>query len=217
MSVMERLQYHDDTRDDRGDNQGNDRRQDMAEVVLFHSVLGQTRGFQAFADDLRAAGHTVHTPDVLDGQTFDDVEAGVANIDAIGFDTARERAVQAAADLPAEVVYAGFSFGAMPAEELAITRRGAVGALLFDSCAPPSYWGGWPAGVPVQVHGMEADPWFAGEDLAAARDLAKQVEGAELFLYPGDAHLFTDRSMPWHDGTASELLLKRVLAFLGRL
>lgn len=213
MSVTERLLYHDDA----WDQARHRRRQDMAEVVLFPSVLGQTPGFRAFADELRAAGHTVHTPDVLGGQTFDSIEAGVANLQAIGFDTARARAVQAAADLPAEVVYAGFSFGVMPAEELVITRPGAVGALFFDSCAPPSYFGSWPPGVPVQVHGMEADPWFAEEgDLDAARELVEQV-GAELFLYPGDAHLFTDSSMPWHDAGATTVLMSRVLRFLARV
>jgi dienelactone hydrolase len=50
----------------------------MAEVLLFHAALGQTPGFHAFADELRAAGHTVHTPDLFDGRTFATIEEGMA-------------------------------------------------------------------------------------------------------------------------------------------
>lgn len=186
----------------------------MAEVVLFHSVLGQTPGFSAFAAELRAAGHTVHTPDVFDGRVFDSVEAGMAHLESIGFDAARARAVQAAAELPRAVVYVGLSFGVMPAEELAITRPGALGAVFLEACAPASYFGPWPDGLALQVHGMEGDPFFAGEgDLDAARELVEEV-GGELFLYPGRAHLFSDRSSPGYDAAAAELLTKRVLDFL---
>ena len=40
----------------------------MAEVVLFHHLQGLTEGVRAFAGELRAGGHTVHTPDLFDGQ-----------------------------------------------------------------------------------------------------------------------------------------------------
>ena len=40
------------------------------------------------------------------------------------------------------------------------------------------------------------------------------TEDAELFLYPGDAHLFADSSVADHDEAAASLLLERVLAFL---
>jgi esterase/lipase len=39
----------------------------MAEVMLFHHAMGQTEGFTALADELRQAGHTVHTPDLFGG------------------------------------------------------------------------------------------------------------------------------------------------------
>lgn len=187
----------------------------MTDVVLFHSVLGPTPGFLAFADALRDGGHTVHAPDLFEGRTFDSVEAGMAYVQGVGFGEMTERGVQAAEALPADVVYAGFSFGVMPAERLTVTRPGARGAVFVDACTDPSYFGTWPEGVPVQVHGMDRDPFFADEgDLDAARDLVKAVDG-QLFLYPGDAHLFTDSSMPWHDPAATELLVQRVLAFLG--
>jgi dienelactone hydrolase len=187
----------------------------MAEVVLFHHAQGQTPGFEAFADELRAAGHTVHTPDLYDGRTFDTLDEGVGYAKQVGFDVLPERARVAAESLPNNVVYAGFSLGAMPAQMLAQTRSGAKGALLFAAAFPPSEFGGpWPEGVPLQIHMMEADEWVLEGDLDAARELDKTVEGAELFLYPGDRHLFADNSLPDYDEKAAELLTERVLAFL---
>ncbi len=127
-----------------------------------------------------------------------------------------ERGVQAAEAVPTEVVYAGFSLGVMPAQRLAQTRPGARGALLLESCIPTSEFGGWPAGVPVQVHGMDQDPFFSeeGGDIDAARALVAEAEDAELFLYPGDQHLFTDSSLPSYDADAAALVTQRVLDFL---
>jgi dienelactone hydrolase len=191
----------------------------MAEVLLFHHAQGQTGGFLAFADRLRDAGHTVHTPDLYDGRTFATLDEGVAYAREIGFGQLLERGTAAAGDLPAELVYAGFSLGVMPAQRLAQTRAGATGALLLEACLPVSEFGeSWPAGVPVQVHGMDGDPFFAAEgDLDAARALVEQADDAELFLYPGDQHLFADSSLPSYDEKAATLLTERVLAFLGRL
>lgn len=188
----------------------------MAEVLLLHHALGLTPGVIAFADELRGAGHTVHAPDLYDGRTFDSIEAGVAYAGEIGVGKIRERAKRIAGGLPAELVYAGFSLGVLPAQALAQTRAGARGALLFDSCVPPSEFGSsWPAGVPVQIHGMEADPFFAGEgDIDAARALVDEAPGAELFVYPGDPHLFADSSLPSYDPEAAALLTQRVLDFL---
>jgi len=126
------------------------------------------------------------------------------------------RAVEA---LPAGVVYAGFSLGVLPAQRLAQTRPGALGALLYYSCVRPEELGSsWPAGVPVQVHGMEDDPIFAGEgDLDAARALVASRDDGELFLYPGDQHYFADSTLPSYDAEAAALLLERTLAFLARV
>jgi len=193
----------------------------MAEVLLFHHAQGLTPGIRAFADDLRAAGHTVHTPDLFDGRTFGSIDEGMAFVREAGFDDLVERGVRAADDLPSELVYAGFSFGEMVAQKLAQTRPGARGALLFYSCIPISgewAFGPWPDGVPVQIHGMDADPFFVGEgDIDAAREIVETVEDAELFLYPGDQHYFADGSLPSYDPDATALLTRRVLAFLDRL
>ena len=188
----------------------------MAEVLLFHHALGQTAGFHAFADDLRRAGHTVHTPDLYEGRTFDSLDAGMAYVGEIGFGEVIERGVRAAESLPAEIVYAGFSLGVLPAQKLAQTRPGARGALLFYSCVPTSAFGSsWPAGVPVQIHGMDADPLFVDEgDLDAARALVESAGDAQLFLYPGDQHYFADSSLPSYDAKAAALLRQRVLEFL---
>ncbi len=188
----------------------------MAEVLLFHHAQGQTKGFLAFADELRRAGHAVHAPDLYDGRTFDSIEEGLANVEAIGFETIVERGVHVAQELPAELVYAGFSLGVVPAQMLAQSRPGASGALLLHSCLPTSAFGeGWPAGVPVQVHAMEKDPFFIEEgDIDAARALVAEAEQAELFLYPGEQHLFADSSLPSFDADAAALLSRRVLDFL---
>ena len=188
----------------------------MAEVLLFHHAQGQTTGFHAFADELRQAGHTVHTPDLFEGRTFGSIEEGMAYAEELGFpDEIIARGEQAASELPNELVYAGFSLGVVPAQKLAQTRPGARGALFFYSCVPTSYFGGWPEDVPVQIHGMDADPFFVGEgDVEAARELVESSESAELFLYPGDQHYFADSSLPSYDADATALLTTRVLDFL---
>jgi dienelactone hydrolase len=190
---------------------------ERAEVVLFHHALGLTPGVVAFADELRRAGHVVHTPDLFDGRTFASTEQGLRYAEEIGFpDEVIGRGVRAVEGLPAELVYAGFSVGVLPAQFLAQTRPGARGALLFYSCVPVSAFGsGWPEGVPAQVHGMDADPIFVGEgDVDAARELVEQAEDAELFLYPGDQHYFADSTLPSYDPEATALLVRRVLDFL---
>jgi dienelactone hydrolase len=187
----------------------------MTEVLLFHHAQGQTDGFLAFADDLRAAGHVVHAPDLYDGKTFADLDDGVGYAREVGFDTIGEHGRLAAEGLPNEIVYAGFSLGAAPAQMLAQTRPRAKGALLFHGCVQPSEFGGpWPQDVPLQIHLMEADEWALEGDLDVARELDETVESAELFLYPGDRHLFADNSLPDYEESAATLLKQRVLSFL---
>ena len=184
----------------------------MAELLLFHHAQGRTSGVEAFAEEIRRGGHVVHLPDLYDGRTFDDLDAGVGYAGEVGFQVIRERGVAAAEGMPERLVYAGISLGVMPAQQLAQTRPGAAGAVLIGSCVPPDTFGGeWPAGVPVQIHGMERDPIFADEgDLDAAREIEESVEGAELFLYPGDAHLFVDGSLAAYDGDATSQVLRRI-------
>lgn len=189
----------------------------MAEVLLFHHALGPTEGVHAFASELREADHTVHTPDLFEGRTFGSIEEGVAYADEIGWDEIMARGERAAQSLTNELVYGGFSLGVVPAQKLAQTRAGAKGALLLYSCVPVSAFGGWPAGVPAQIHGMDADPIFMDEgDVDAARELVESTDDAELFLYPGDQHYFADSSLPSYDAAATRLLMERVLEFLAR-
>jgi len=195
----------------------------MAEVVLFHHVQGLTDGVRAFADELRAGGHTVHTPDLFDGECPATIELGLALVNLIGDEALSERATGALAGLPDGLVYGGFSFGGATAQQFAQTLPGARGALLYESFVSLSAewsFGPWPAGLPVQVHGMDHDPFFAGEgDLDGARELVAAVgpDVAELYTYRGDKHLFTDSSLPSYDADATRLVLDRSLAFLGRL
>ena len=184
----------------------------MAELLLFHHSQGLTAGCLSFAAELRAAGHVVHAPDLYDGKTFATLDDGIAYAGQVGFDTILERGRLAADGLPSEIVYAGFSLGVMPAQ----MRPGAKGALLFHAAVPTSAFGGpWPQGVPLQIHIMEADELAVREgDLDVARELAETLESADLFLYPGDRHLFADDSLPDFDEAAATLLRQRVLSFL---
>ena len=159
----------------------------------------------------------MHTPDLFEGRTFGSIEEGVAYADEIGWDEIMARGERAAQSLTNELVYGGFSLGVVPAQKLAQTRAGAKGALLLYSCVPVSAFGGWPAGVPAQIHGMDADPIFMGDgDVDAARELVESADDAELFLYPGDQHYFADSSLPSYDAAATRLLMERVLEFLAR-
>jgi dienelactone hydrolase len=191
----------------------------MAEVLLFHHIQGLTEGVEAFAGDLRSAGHTVHAPDLYEGRTFGSIEEGFAHAQSLG-DAVDERATAAAEALPDELVYAGISSGVMSAQRLAQTRAGARGALLYEACLPiAGEWaiGPWPDGVPVQIHGKDDDPFFAHEgDVDAARELVATVGPGlgQLFLYPGKQHLFADRSLPSYDAEAAQLLTERTLEFL---
>jgi dienelactone hydrolase len=195
----------------------------MAEVVLFHHVQGLTDGMRAFGERLSADGHTVHTPDLFDGERPATIDEGIAYVQSVGDEVLGDRADRVVADLPEGLVYAGFSWGAATAQRLAQTRPGARGALLYEACIPiTGEWafGPWPDGVPVQIHGMDADPFFALEgDIDAARELVETVgpELAALFSYPGDRHLFADSSLPSYDAGAAALVLQRSREFLDRV
>ena len=187
----------------------------MAEVLLFDHAQGLTRGLLAFADELRVAGHVVHAPDLYEGRTFTELDDGVAYAKEVGFDTIVDRGRLAAENLPDELVYGGFSLGAVPAQMLTQTRAGAKGALLFHAAMPLSEFGGtWPEGVPLQIHTMEDDEFG---DVDVPRELARELDGCELFLYPGERHLFADDSLADYDVDAAASLKQRVLAFLARV
>jgi dienelactone hydrolase len=196
----------------------------MAEVVLFHSVLGLRPGVTTAADRLRAAGHTVHTPDYYDGEVFDDLDDGLRKEEALGYHEIARRAREAVAELPAGLVFAGFSLGAVHAELLAASRPGALGAVLMHGAVPVEGFGEfgverWPEGVPVQVHYAAGDPWVEVEEEVAPLGDAVRGAGAafEEHAYPCSGHLFADPDLPEHDHASSEEMWERVLAFLDRI
>jgi dienelactone hydrolase len=195
----------------------------MAEVVLFRSALGLRPGVTAAADRLRAAGHNVHTPDYYDGEVFDDLDEGLCKRDELGYAKIAQRARGAVARLPAELVFAGFSLGAMPAELLAATTPGTRGAVLMHAAIPVKGFGGfgverWPAGVPVQAHYAVEDPWVEAGEVAALGDAVRGAGAAfEEHAYPGSGHLFADPDLPGYDRASSEEMWRRVLDFLDRV
>lgn len=192
----------------------------MATVVFFHHIQGLTPGMRRMADVLRDAGHEVYAPDLHGGRVFETIEDGAAFRDSAAADV-DARADEAVSQLPDDLVYIGVSAGVMQAQRLAQTRSGARGAVLIESTIPiTGEWafGAWPDGVPVQIHGADADEFFAGEgDIDAAREIVATVDDGELFIYRGDQHLFEDDSLPSYDAEATALLTERVLAFLARV
>jgi dienelactone hydrolase len=197
----------------------------MAEVVLFHSVLGLRPGVIAAAERLRAAGHTVHTPDYYDGEVFDDIEDGQRKEEALGYAEIARRARESVAGLPEGLVFAGFSLGAVHAELLAASRPGALGAVLMAGAVPVEELGEffgverWPEGVPVQVHYVTGDPWVEAEGEVAPLGEAVRGAGAafEVYTYPGSGHLFADPDLPEYARSYSEEMWERVLVFLDRI
>ncbi len=194
----------------------------MAEIVLFHSVLGPRAGVTDAAERMRSAGHTVHTPDLYLGEArFDEYEPAMAYQQSIGYRELLRRAAADVADLPQKLVYMGFSAGGAPAMILAATRPGALACVPLHAALRLSAMGlgAWPAAVPVQVHYMRSDPF---RDQAEIDGLEADVRAAggrfELFEYDGAGHLFTDPSLPAeYDRVASDLLWSRVLGLLAGL
>ena len=183
----------------------------MTEIVLFHHAQGQTDGFLTFADELRAAGHLVHTPDYYAGATFPSVEEGAAHRDEIGHPELMRRAAEGVDGVPPEVLWMGMSLGVVFAQLYAQTRPGAQGAAFLYGALPPDALGSpWPADVPAQVHGMTDDPWIDWDEEVAPLAAAS---GAEVFRYPGSGHLFGEVDSVDYDHEAAVLLRERVLAF----
>ena len=193
----------------------------MAEVVLFHSVLGLRDGVHDAAARLRAAGHTVHTPDLYRGHPpFDAYEPAMAHQDEVGQRELLARAEAAVADLPPGLVYAGFSAGGASAEHLAGHRPGARGLLLLAAGNDLRWFQleRWPATVPVEVHYGTGDPYREEDELEALRR-AVEASGApfQLFEYELGGHLFSDPGLPAeYDAAATELMFERIAAFLDR-
>jgi dienelactone hydrolase len=187
----------------------------MTEILLFHHAGGLTPGVHQFADDLRAAGHVVHTPDLFEGRTFADVEDGVAFAQSHGEGTFAKRAAEIVSDMPTDLVYGGMSMGCARAAEQVLTRPGARGAFFLYGAIAPSWWDAqWPAGVPAQAHQMDNDPW---REIEAEEEFLAGVPEGELFIYEGSGHLFADRDHRDYDRQAAALATERVLTFLAQL
>ena len=192
----------------------------MAEVLLFHHVQGLTDGVRAFADDLRAGGHTVHAPDLFDGQTFGSIEDGFSYVKSLDEGTIDQRVAAAVEGLPEALVYAGISYGVPPALQLAVTRPGAQALVMLESAMPiEGEWavGPFPEGVPLQIHGGEGDEYFQEDKEFADQAVELLGDRAELFVYPAQAHLFTDRSLPSYDADSAALVTQRILELLDRV
>lgn len=187
----------------------------MAEIVLFHHACGLTDGMHVFADRLRAGGHQVTLPDLFGGTTFSVVEEGVAYVEDLGVEEIVSRGKAAVADLPSGLVYGGISLGALPAQQCGQNRPGTRAVLLYEGGVPLSFFGeDWPGGIGLQIHAKRDDAWAEVDVLQA---LARAVPGAELHLYPGSQHLFTDSSLDAYDAAATEAVVDRTLSWLSRL
>jgi dienelactone hydrolase len=189
----------------------------MSEIVLFHSALGLRPGVHWFADRLRAAGHTVHTPDLYDGEVFDDLAAGVCKRDAVGMLELIGRAQASVATIRGPIVVAGFSMGAAAAEVVATSRPDVRAAILMHGAVPPAMMGvtRWPSSVAVQLHYAELDPWIETDEV---RDLSDSVSASggrlEVHRYEGTAHLFADEQLVEYDEGKAAAMFSRVAAFL---
>jgi dienelactone hydrolase len=190
------------------------------ELVLFHSVLGLRRGVLQWAERLRAAGHTVHTPDLYNGRVFDDFPVATQYFQSIGIEEMMSRSQRVAEILPEHLVYAGFSNGGASAEFLAAKRLGAVGAILMHAAMPLEVFGltKWPPGVPVQVHYGNSDPYK--DDTAVSRLRTQVEESGSAFRsygYPVDGHLFADPELPTYDAPSADAMFQALLIFLQTL
>jgi dienelactone hydrolase len=191
----------------------------VTRVVLIHSAQGLRPGVEDWAERMREAGHEIWAPDLFEGRRFDELAAGVAHRDQIGVPELMRRVEAALAELPPDLVYAGFSMGAASAGYCAATRRGARGAILMHGVTPLREFGveTWPEAVPAQVHFAVEDPEIDRAEIEAFEHQLDAVgAGLEIHAYPGSGHLFADPDSPDHDPAAAELMLARVLEFLGR-
>ncbi|MDH6115939.1 dienelactone hydrolase [Kitasatospora sp. GAS204A] len=191
----------------------------MAQILLLHSAYGLRPAVTAAADRLRAAGHTVHVPDLYDGEVFEDIEAGLAYHEQVGTDELLRRAIGAAAPLltpGTRLVYAGFSLGGALAQNLALADEHALGLLLLHGTSDVRDEA--VAEIPVQLHVAEPDP-FETEDWLNAWYLRMRKAGAEVEVhrYRGAGHLFTDPELADYDEEASDAAWAASLAFLSEL
>ncbi len=186
----------------------------MTHIVLFHSGLGLRPHLTTWRMALEAEGHQVHTPDLYDGEVFDDLRRGIEKRDALGIPELSRRASAAVEKLPDDVIYAGFSLGAASAQALALTREGARGLVMMHAALPLAAFGltEWPDGLRTQVHVTNSDPWV-DRGVVEALETAARPGTLEVFRYPGDAHLFADDGYLDYDAELADAMLERVKRF----
>lgn len=188
----------------------------MTTLVLLHSALGRTHGMDAVAEKFTTAGHTVHTPDFYEGQTFTTAEAGVGHAQEVGFSTLVDRVSAACEGLGDEVVFGGLSLGAAIAQQMGKNDPRARGVLLFHGGGFPKPTR-WQSQVPAQIHFSVDDDWrMPGEPETLMESVARAGAAAEHFLYPGASHLFSDPETSDFDAVNAQLLYARALSFLQR-
>jgi dienelactone hydrolase len=169
----------------------------VSKIVVLHSAQGLGPGIESWAERLREAGHEVWTPELAEGRV---AEAELA-------------------ELPADVVYAGFSSGAASAGYYAATRSRARGAILISGVTPLGEYEieAWPESVPAQVHFASEDPDL---DRAGVESFERALDAVcarlEIHAYAGSDQRFADPDSPGYDPASAELLLARVLEFLHR-
>jgi dienelactone hydrolase len=188
----------------------------VAEIAVFHSVLGVRPGVLDAARRLTEAGHQVLVADLFEGEVFDEYSPAMHHAEeVIGHRELLARAARATAALADGMLTLGFSMGAAPAEYIAL-QRGA-GTVLFAGAVPliAFHEDSWPGRVAVQLHGMLDDPWREPHLLEAfSKEVRASGAPLEVHDYPGAGHLFTDASLAEeYDEAAAETAWARVLAF----
>lgn len=186
-------------------------------IVLFHSVYGLRPAVHEAAERLRAEGHEVLVPDLFDGFVTDDVAAGLALRDELGWEEILRRAVVSAAPHSAKgLVYAGLSLGAGVANDLALGDEHTRGLLLLHgtSDVPPEA----AVAFPVQLHVADPDAYEPADWLNSwYLKMGRAGAEAEIHRYRGAGHLYTDPGLPDWDAEAAGRTWAAASAFLAEL
>jgi dienelactone hydrolase len=190
------------------------------EIVLFHSAYGLRPAVAEFAEALRAEGHTVHTPDLFDGEVFSRLEDGLKKRDSVGIQGLMKKAAVVAAQTPGATVFAGFSLGAAAAFAAGVRLPGTRALVLMHGALDPTHMGihSWPKGISVQVHYARGDEWVEEESVLALQEAVRASgAGFESHQYDCKGHLFADNGLPDYDAASARLMTESVLGFLRAL
>lgn len=185
----------------------------MADILLFHSVLGLRQVELDLADQWRSAGHSVVTPDLFDGRKAETYDEGFVIRKDVGLQIIADRAIRAAEQEPDGVVLAGVSMGAGMAARVWQKRPDAKGILFISGPAP------WPenvAGTPVQLHAARPEP-FDEEEVFEGWRAENPGAHLEVYRYDDVGHYFLDPTLPDYSKAASQQCRERCLNFLSAL